>query len=210
VEDLSLHLLDIAYNSVEAGATRIRISLSYDAISKALMLEVCDNGCGMTARVLAGVGDPFVTTKGRRPVGLGLPFLKHTCEQTGGSLQLDSKPGQGTTLSATLDMSHIDAPPLGDLSGTMQVLLVGCATVHWTADFKVKRPAGIQEYRLDSNQLTEAFEPVPLNNPVVARALVEELRRALKELYGGELGGFSEEIGTDPARGPGQAEGARG
>ena len=88
MKELSLNILDIAENSVKAKATLTEILL--DETDNKLTLTIKDNGCGMTAEILANVTDPFCTTRTTRKVGLGLPFLKLQAEQTGGNLKIAS------------------------------------------------------------------------------------------------------------------------
>jgi len=76
LRELSLHLLDIAENSISAGASRIVISVREDLVADELWLEVTDNGKGMSEEMVAKVLDPFVTTRTTRKVGLGIPLLK--------------------------------------------------------------------------------------------------------------------------------------
>ena len=74
MKELSLNILDVAKNSVTAGAENIEISLLTDAEGM-LTLTIKDNGCGMTEETLKNVTDPFYTTRTTRKVGLGLPLL---------------------------------------------------------------------------------------------------------------------------------------
>ena len=83
MKELSLHILDIAQNSISAGCTRLELSLTEGAGQ--LVLVIGDNGRGMSPEFLASVTDPFTTTRTTRKVGLGLPLLRLTAEQTGGS-----------------------------------------------------------------------------------------------------------------------------
>ena len=75
MKELSLHILDVAKNSVKAGASLTEISVSTD---KEGIMTICitDNGCGMTEEVLARVTDPFYSTRTTRKVGLGLPLFR--------------------------------------------------------------------------------------------------------------------------------------
>ena len=54
-----MHVLDIAQNSVAAGATRIEISVSIDTAARRLTLTIADNGKGMSEEVRRRVTDPF-------------------------------------------------------------------------------------------------------------------------------------------------------
>ncbi|MGB7296625.1 MAG: ATP-binding protein, partial [Candidatus Aminicenantales bacterium] len=63
MRDLSLHILDIAENSIEAKATRIEIRLEESRELNRFVLEISDDGTGMDKDMLKRVLDPFMTTK---------------------------------------------------------------------------------------------------------------------------------------------------
>ena len=98
MKELSLNILDVAKNSVRAGASLIEIKLSLDSDAW-LTVTITDNGCGMEADFLQHVTDPFYTTRTTRKVGLGLPFFKMGAEQTGGSFEIKSTLGKGTSVT---------------------------------------------------------------------------------------------------------------
>ncbi|MGN0986184.1 MAG: ATP-binding protein [Candidatus Enterenecus sp.] len=124
MKELSEHILDIAQNSVAAGAANIGITLTEDEAGW-LTVVIADDGRGMSPEFLSAVTDPFTTTRTTRKVGLGLPLYRQTAEQTGGSLQIRSAPGAGTTVTAVFDLGHLDCPPLGDIAGTIALLVQG-------------------------------------------------------------------------------------
>ena len=116
-------IADTAQNSIEAGATRVEISL-VEAGGR-ISVDIADNGKGMDETVVKRAFDPFYTEPGkhdRRKVGLGLPLLKQICEACGGGVTLESEKGKGTRLSYFFDAKNIDLPPMGDLAGTMVTL----------------------------------------------------------------------------------------
>lgn len=78
LDDLSLHILDIAENGVNAGAGRVTVEIDHDG--DLLRLIVSDNGRGMDEETVKSVVNPFYTTRTERRVGLGLPFLKQLSE----------------------------------------------------------------------------------------------------------------------------------
>lgn len=131
MKELSLHLLDVAKNSVAAGAKHVSITLDEDGDGW-LTIAIADDGRGMAPEFLAQVTDPFTTTRTTRKVGLGLPLLRLTAEQTGGSLSIDSTLGVGTTLTARFQRRHLDCPPLGDLPGAVALLIQGSPDMELT------------------------------------------------------------------------------
>ena len=133
MEDLSLHVLDIAENSIAAGATRITVSINENRKRNLLTLRVADNGRGMSRVELRRARDPFFTTKEKR-TGLGLPLLAQTAEQCGGGLTISTKPGKGTRVEARFRCGHIDRPPLTNMRGTMTTLVLG----HPEIDFRYR------------------------------------------------------------------------
>jgi signal transduction histidine kinase len=109
--------LDLVQNSVEAGAGLVRLNLTETDGMLTLIIE--DNGKGMDAATLEKAKDPFFTDGKKHPersVGLGIPFLAQTAGDTGGTWDIVSEPGKGTTVSASFDTANIDTPPLGDVS----------------------------------------------------------------------------------------------
>ena len=69
--------------------------------SRTVRIEVKDGGPGMSPEVLAHIFRPFFTTK-PQGLGLGLPLAKRIVEGLGGVLQIDSRPGEGTTVCIDL------------------------------------------------------------------------------------------------------------
>src|SRR4030042_1820663 len=114
MEDLSLHILDIAENSVAAQASKIEIRLSEDTKKDLLLLEVIDNGIGMDEGTQKKALDPFFTSKKVRRFGLGLSLLSESAKAANGHLSIRSKRGRGTRVRADFQYSHIDRKPLGD------------------------------------------------------------------------------------------------
>ena len=100
MQELSLNVLDIAQNSIRAGAALIVITAEERRADAFLEITVSDNGCGMTEEQVKRVMDPFFTTRTTRKVGLGVPFFKMSAEATGGDFSIVSRPGEGTTVSA--------------------------------------------------------------------------------------------------------------
>ena len=85
---------ELLENSLDAGATRIRINVEAGGRK---LIQITDNGCGMDEQTLKRAFDPFFSAKpaGRRR-GMGLAKALRWVEASGGSIRLESRPGQGT------------------------------------------------------------------------------------------------------------------
>jgi hypothetical protein len=125
MEDLSLHILDIAENATAAGAQLVEIIIEQDTESDRLQIVIRDNGRGMDRAMLEKARDPFFTTRTTRRVGLGLSLLHQATREAGGDFFITSKPGQGTEVIATFQASHIDRKPVGDMGSTLVSLILG-------------------------------------------------------------------------------------
>ncbi len=177
MRELSLHLLDIAENSISAGASRIVISVREDLVADELWLEVTDNGKGMSEEMVAKVLDPFVTTRTTRKVGLGIPLLKQAAEACGGFLKVESELGKGTKLTAKFQHSHIDRMPLGDLEDTMITLLLGTPAVNWVFNYYYND----QCFEFDDTEVKEALGDLPLSDFRVIEFLSNTIADGIKD-----------------------------
>lgn len=122
MEDLSLHVLDIAENSIAAGADRLRIDVERNEREGMLFIVMEDNGSGMDDRTLKACRDPFFSTRPGKRIGLGIPLLAQAARESGGSFTIRSAPGEGTLLRAGFSLTHPDRKPLGDMEKTVYVL----------------------------------------------------------------------------------------
>lgn len=183
MQELSLNILDVAQNSVKAGAALIEINIFEDEESSLLVIEINDNGCGMSRETLERVCDPFYTTRTTRRVGFGVSFLKMACEMTDGTFSIDSEPGVGTQVRATLGLSHIDRSPVGDIAATVVSLIQCNPDIDFVYTHKTK--TGI--FTADTREFREVLEGIPLSSPEVVAFIGEFLREHLKEIQGGVI-----------------------
>jgi len=179
--ELSMNILDIVENSTRAGASLIQIGVTEDRENDILRIEIADDGEGMKPDVVKRVLDPFYTSKTVRRVGLGLPLLSHASQITGGSLAIESKKGKGTTVTATFGYHHIDRQPLGDMPTTLTTMIAGNPGV----DFIYTHRSDNRDYTLDTREVKNALEDVPIGHPKVIQFIKENIRDGLKEIEAG-------------------------
>jgi len=186
LREIALHILDIAENSVSAGARGIEIVVAEDLPGDRLSIFIRDDGRGMDQELLALVTNPFVTSRTTRKVGLGLPLFKAAAEACRGYLAIDSTPGKGTTVAVEFQRSHIDRMPLGDLAGTWRILLVGFPHIHWLFRYqsRVRAEAPPVEFTFDSEPIQQELGDVPLTEPSVLAFIREMLQEGIKEVQG--------------------------
>lgn len=148
MEDLSLHILDIAENSISSSAKTIEIRIEEDPAKDLLSIEIRDDGKGMDEQTVQKALDPFFTTKPARKVGLGLSLLAQATRESDGTIELDSRPGRGTTVRATFRTSHPDCKPMGDVYETLRTL-VAC---HPQIDFLFEYKTNGSVYHFDTRE----------------------------------------------------------
>jgi hypothetical protein len=175
VEDISLHILDIVENSLEAGASYVTVSVVEDSERDILSLEITDNGHGMSPESAAAVLDPFYTTRTTRRVGLGLSLLAQSARETGGDIEVRSTVGAGTSVRAWFVYSHVDRKPLGDIASTYAVLIAG----HPANDFVLAFTKDGDRVVLDTRLVRNELGGIPLNHPEV----IGFIRAYLKEHF---------------------------
>ena len=182
MHEISLHILDLVENSTGAGASKVTVSLEEDTQRDELRLCIADNGRGIEAGLLAKVTDPFVTSRTTRKVGLGLPLMDMTTRLCGGKLSIKSTVGQGTTVEAFWQLSHLDRPPLGNMVATVKAILVMNPELHFQYDHRVDD----HSFNLNSGEIRAALGDLPLTQPEVLEWLDQYLKENLSILYGGK------------------------
>lgn len=178
--ELSLHILDLAQNAIEAGASRIEIIIEEDLKADHLLIEIRDNGRGMTEEQKTRVLDPFFTTRKTRHIGLGLPLLAEASRQCEGSLEILSTPGVGTVIRARFRHSHIDRAPLGDMPSVLMAVLLSEKPMDWMYLHRING----RVFQLDSSEIRKALLDIPLTHPKIRQWLLDGLwegENSLKE-----------------------------
>ena len=181
MQELSMNILDIAENSVRAGASLIEIEIDVQPENDFMSIIISDNGCGMTHEQLKSVTDPFFTTRTTRKIGLGVPFFKMAAELTGGRMEIQSAVGNGTKVTAHFILSSIDCMPLGDINETVSTLIHCNPNI----DFVFRRRYENSEIILDTREFRRILNGIELNDRKVSQFIREYLKENTDELLSG-------------------------
>jgi K+-sensing histidine kinase KdpD len=178
MKELSLNILDIVQNSIRAEADEITISIHESINDDIYQIVIADNGTGIPDEILKNVTDPFVTTRKKRRMGLGLPFLKFHAELTGGGLEIKSEEGKGTEVKASFSFKHIDRQPLGDIIGVLVILMAANQKVNFIYQHTTEKG----QYRFSSKETMQYLEIDTLQNRLLLRELSVMISESLKEI----------------------------
>lgn len=105
-EQVIINLLQNAYQSLASPDKHLTVSTGQDPKASTVFVEVADQGCGISAKHLKRILDPFFTTKrDGGGSGLGLSISAGIMEEHGGRLEFDSQPGKGTIARAVFPLT---------------------------------------------------------------------------------------------------------
>lgn len=179
MRELSLNILDIAQNSISAGASLTEILVKENTAEKTLLIGIYDNGKGMSEEQVKNVQDPFFTTRTTRKVGMGIPLFKLAAEQTGGSFKITSKLGVGTRVDALFKTDSIDFTPLGDIEATVSTIV----SMNEDKDFVYTRSVDEKDFVFKSADIKKILDGVPLSEPSVINWIEDYIRENTEQLF---------------------------
>lgn len=173
MREISLHVMDIIQNSIEAGATFIEVEVIESSVDDSLQIRIEDNGRGIDDKILPNITDPFITSRTSRKVGLGLSLFESACKRCGGCLEIDSKVGYGTTVNAVMKHTHIDRAPMGRIEDTIVSFLI-----YPDIEMLYTHSVDGREFRLDTRELKK-IAGEDLNNQEILQWVREYLKDGL-------------------------------
>lgn len=103
IDDSSMRgaLMNLMLNAIEAMSEGGTLSIAIDQTADSLQLKIADTGPGISEEEAKKIFEPFYTTKALG-LGLGMPYAKKIIDQHGGTISLNSRAGEGTTICITL------------------------------------------------------------------------------------------------------------
>ncbi len=178
MRELSLHILDIAHNSIAAKAETLRIAIIEDNANDLLIIRIKDDGKGMDETTLKRVVDPFYTTRTTRKVGLGIPMFKVAAEQCGGTFEIKSQLGVGTEIDAEFQHGHIDRVPLGNMTETIITIIMANIDM----DLIYTHDINGRKFTLNTKDIKKTLGDLPINNMDVLMWLKSYIHENLIEI----------------------------
>ena len=188
-----------------------------------LKLMVSDTGCGMTPQVLERVFDPYFTTKPKGDgSGLGLAVVHGIVHQHGGSIHIQSRPLQGTTVEVLMPVIEAGKSAAAVAAGPMaggdeQVLLVDdeqalvdvgrhlLARLGYTVTARTSSVEALEAFRADPARFDLVITDQTMPN-MTGIELTRELLRIRPELPVILCTGFSETVSPEKAMSVGVRE----
>ena len=101
--------VNLIKNALESISDDGYVRITCESDSRAVKINIEDNGCGIEADKLVCIFQPFVTTK-QNGTGLGLSVVKRIVEAHGGHITVCSAPGQGSVFTVSLPKSDDRRP----------------------------------------------------------------------------------------------------
>jgi signal transduction histidine kinase/ActR/RegA family two-component response regulator len=123
-------LTNLVFNAVDALPAGGGLTLRTRAAeSGEVQIEVSDTGIGMDENARRSCLEPFFTTKGERGTGLGLAMVYGVVQRHGAEIEIDSAPGEGTTVRlsfavATNSAARVQAPGQFVVPACLRILVV--------------------------------------------------------------------------------------
>ncbi len=106
MQQVFLNLVSNAFAAMDDSSGILRID-AQKKDSRHCVISVQDNGCGISQKDVSMIFEPFFTQKADQGgTGLGLSITHNLICEAGGSIEVDSEPGKGTTFMVTLPYIH--------------------------------------------------------------------------------------------------------
>ncbi len=121
--------INLIMNAVDAMPDGGTITFRSRVHDDTVVVEVSDTGVGMILKVAKRCLEPFFSTKQKKGTGMGLALVYGSIQRHGGTLDIESEPGKGTTIRIHLPVgmaqTRIDSKPVREgPSSSLRVLLV--------------------------------------------------------------------------------------
>lgn len=126
-EGIHRAVLNVVTNAIDAcqgcEQARVEVSTRHDGPAGTSSIVVEDNGAGIVPEELSRIFKMFVSSKGHRGTGLGLPVSQKIMQEHGGDIRVESKPGEGSRFVLQLPNISLQPEPPAAQSVTQDFVL---------------------------------------------------------------------------------------
>ena len=201
-------LTNLIFNAVDAMPNGGKIVVTTAREGKFATIAVSDSGTGMSEEDRARCLEPFFTTKGERGTGLGLSVVYGIIHRHGGTIEITSEIGRGTTFNISLpvaapELQACPAPVDAGVARALRILVADDQEVICELIAEYLRADGhAVEIACDGNDALQKFDPARFDLVVTDQSMPglsgEQLARAINKSAGGTpvilLTGFGDEM----------------
>ena len=107
VESLDMILINLISNATDAMSENGSLTIRVIRYQESFEIDVEDTGCGIEEDILQDIFNPFFTTKGnKKGNGLGLYIVYNEVNKLNGTIEVESKVGEGTKFKLILPLSE--------------------------------------------------------------------------------------------------------
>lgn len=177
MNDLSLFLLDILFNCIEAKCKTIKLLINENVNDNILEIIIEDDGVGMTEDMITKVTDPFFTSRKSRKVGLGIPLYKEICDRCGGSFRIESSVNKGTKIYSSFMYNSIDLPDLGDINETICTIVLNEGV-----DIFYQHQYNNAIFTFDTKEIKKILGDVSITDTSVVKWINDYIKTELKNI----------------------------
>jgi anti-sigma regulatory factor (Ser/Thr protein kinase) len=179
MKELSLHIIDIAQNSIRADAKEVQLTIVENMLENRLIITIEDNGRGMNKETLEKVLDPFYTSRTTRKVGLGLSLFRQAALGCDGDFSVTSEENKFTVVKAEFKYDHIDRVPLGNMPDTIATMIMSFGDTRLI----YRHTINAETFTFDTKEIKEVLgEEVPLVSTEVVQWIREYIQEGLEEI----------------------------
>jgi CheY-like chemotaxis protein len=185
-------LFNVVFNAIDAIPEQGTITFRTWIRGESALLQVADDGTGMTEEVRSRCLEPFFSTKEEHGTGLGLGIVYGIVRRHNGTIEIESAPGQGTKVSITLPLYKEEGPPArpepeGVMERPLHILVVEdeplvreVIEVYLREDHHVVQTAangreGLEKYRVGTFDLVLTDRAMPEVNGDVLAAEIKRI-----------------------------------
>ncbi len=160
MKELSMHIMDIAQNSIRAEASHIRIEIKENIGPENKFIIGIEGNCtGISPENINKASDLFYTTIIKK-TGMGLALLEQNAGQADGDMNINSTEGKGRTIITCFCHDHLGRQPLEDIALT----ITGFIRMNPTFDFVFTHTFNNDEFKIDTRIIKEEIGNAEIND----------------------------------------------